>query len=72
MSEREERCENCKFWFRLNAYGHCRRYPPIPSMYADSDGRGSYVGIAETNWPETSVGQWCGEYSPQDTEEVAK
>lgn len=39
MSERPERCENCRFWQELpdghqlyvdnnNECGHCRRYPP--------------------------------------------
>jgi hypothetical protein len=54
---KNEKCETCKFWRKINAYGECRRHAPIAFNYQDD---------LQTHWPETSVGMWCGEYKPKD------
>jgi hypothetical protein len=56
-------CSECMFWNREELRGQCRRYPP------------SVVGIgmdgqANTRFPMTHQGDWCGEFIDKDVPEL--
>ncbi len=51
MSQQPRMCGKCLFW----EYGKCHRLPPIAVE------RG-YHNITDFKWPETSEGDWCGEF----------
>lgn len=92
MSERPERCDKCRWWDKYDtdagewhfdvyergdATGHCRRYPPSPSIVqqvADSShvGEGD-IGRPDCNldwaWPATVSGDFCGEFTPRQEKE---
>ncbi len=67
MSERAERCANCRFWHAIDSdAGECRRYPP---QLASTDKQQATVeewtedGWHMTGaWPWTDDGGWCGEW----------
>ncbi len=63
MSERQERCETCRWWDQSETDGTacpCKRYPPVltasqfPSMSEEDRERGI--------WPYTESFDWCGEW----------
>ena len=51
----KERCANCKYWKKVNAWGKCRRRSPITYLYGED---------LQTEWPETCLDKWCGEWKP--------
>lgn len=60
----DERCENCRFWDKINtlkATDHgfiiasCRRYPPSLPIQG-------IAGLYECTHPDTLDSQWCGEW----------
>jgi hypothetical protein len=62
-----ERCETCRFFDQHRAQdfddmGHCRRYAPRPTINPPRHKDGELVETIFVNWPETSVGDWCGEW----------
>ena len=74
MSERTERCDNCRFWDGWidgnedDGYlGHCRRYPPtFAPQKCIEDYFGNSVDVSEPLclglWPLTDESWWCGEW----------
>lgn len=73
MSERTERCENCRFWERLvdNLYGFCRRLPPRVSesimqqqLAGDNIFDMTYNDalLEASRFPIALEDQWCGEH----------
>lgn len=66
MSERQERCETCRFWEEGDSrgVGECHRLPPslIEGQFVD---RTDVVFPKEPRrrvFPETDNGDWCGEW----------
>ena len=65
MAEREQRCENCRFWdlydvtVGCGAFGECHRNPP-PPYYEDDKPEPVDIG----RWPSTWHNDWCGEWQP--------
>ena len=63
MTDRQDTCGNCKFWFRGEGYkedanhaiGECRRHSPI----ADPRALGTPL---TTIHPETWNSYWCGDW----------
>jgi hypothetical protein len=68
MSEREECCENCKFWLANiegGFYGSCRRHPPTRLALVTSCESEEF-----SRFPDVVKDQWCGEWRvSDDTEE---
>ena len=66
--QREQRCENCRFWKPLfddgsGDTGWCKRNPPSLFMFPDTE----LVGEEDINsghWPTTVQYEWCGEWQP--------
>ena len=71
MSERAERCENCRFWdldgvFLVAApddeardrFSECHRYPPTQGFFEEVDQ--NFI----PRFPVTLNNQWCGEFQP--------
>lgn len=58
--EREERCEECRFWHsEHDDKGVCRRYPPVVAATK----RQQEIGETFEGWfPVTEDWQWCGEF----------
>jgi len=61
VSEKIERCKNCRFWQLLEGErGICRRNSPLPrDLEQAQDGRSV---IYRVSWPETHESDWCGEF----------
>lgn len=61
------RCDECKFWSAIdgtNGVGECHRYAPKPTMgYYQSNGSEKEMAAY---WPETLMGEWCGEFQRKD------
>lgn len=55
-------CANCKFWQKnTDAWGECRRQAPQPCVTLERHAQPS------TLWPATGPGDWCGEYSAEES-----
>jgi hypothetical protein len=61
-----ENCGRCRFWKEIDGGpdGWCLRFPPTVVVEPDYGGGGGPAWYPETNWPETSAGEWCGEFAP--------
>jgi hypothetical protein len=64
MTEREERCDRCRWWQpgtqvgpEGEQIGDCRRHPP--KMVVDPE-------QVFSRWPWSAEYDWCGEYRPRD------
>jgi len=70
------KCETCVHWdweslasdgasksehIRSNVFGYCRRNAPSP-IVAHNEAGVPPSGRTDTNWPETSFNDWCGEH----------
>ena len=70
------KCADCQFWVTLepggipDRPGQCRRFPPQITTRVYTNGPSTYHGrdhaevesSTETEWPETTAAQWCGEF----------
>ncbi len=63
MSDRQERCETCRFWEEgiadAVAWGTCKRFPPQKIEFTVFDEGGC---VHEGRWPDTEKDSWCGEW----------
>lgn len=73
----KEVCLNCIFWKEKTTgsfYGNCRRFPPKIVFAGQPSYENNYTGTPvaffETQFPETSKTDWCGEFSTPRIEEV--
>jgi len=66
VSERLERCDRCRFWWRGEGHdegdGTCHRHAPMSLGQIDTDAspNSRYYGI----WPLTQGADGCGEFQP--------
>lgn len=75
---RPDRCGTCRFWDQWeeddqasesgrSPKGHCHRHAPAPRPFSLTDNRPmseTEWTIGETEWPNTQVSDWCGEWQP--------
>lgn len=48
-------CSTCRWWFRLDDHGECRRHPPtVVPIFSE----------AMSSWPITNHEEWCGDWQP--------
>ena len=61
MSERQERCDKCKFW--EIGTGRCHRLSPRPSTPREAINQTMGEWDQDLSvWPITSESDWCGEF----------
>jgi len=69
MTERNERCDKCKWWKLLSAdtyHGECHRYAPRPQSlmyFPEGENTEDFTII----FLETHASEFCGEYEPNIT-----
>jgi len=66
MAEREERCDRCRWWDRMDEdpIGLCRRYAARPAVFVQGSTDPQPGLIAW--WPQTEEDDFCGEFRPRD------
>lgn len=61
LSAEPAACKTCRFWLwddtDKRLLGFCRRYPPLPGDYNDSES-----SVTQTGYPMTLEEDWCGEH----------
>jgi hypothetical protein len=67
-----EECSGCRFYLDLSPNGQrgvCRRYPPMPITTEFAWMGATYMEAdrADAVWPMVGVEDWCGEYTPSDS-----
>ena len=78
MSERIERCENCRWWLSHRSIledeaepeegdaGECHRNAPIAHVEPEEGESGNRMSV----WPLTEIDDFCGEFAPKPTEPI--
>ena len=64
----KETCDQCAFYDRLAAtWGECRRRPPQSFVRFPEHPKGllDEEPLRISIYPEVSVDEWCGEFSPE-------
>lgn len=59
-----ESCSNCRFYFQHQQIGWCKRFPPtvVAIQIPESVVSDRMNWTTETEHPETSTIEWCGEW----------
>ena len=67
MSNQNERCKNCRFYYSTAYDEVCRRYPPVPLEVTEDNSHGpnyhhSTHLVINSYFPSVDDDGWCGEW----------